>query len=241
MVNSNPVDRIQISEFKPALKYSIEKIISHINNYGDTATSILEAGCGNRSILSRGLRKENKKLTIHGVDINEYALNNKDLDKVFIAPVEKMPFKDNSYDIIFTQFMLEHLENYQVALFEMLRVLNTDGILILFFPNPTSIEAIVTRLTPYWFHVLFRKYVHKQKKANRDTFPTYYSFRSVKNVRFFLEKNGCKKIEIKYFAETYYWFRYWRFFGKAALLYTKLISMLKITTLKSTVAVIAQK
>lgn len=242
MVNFNPSDKIPIPEIKPTAKYVMEEIISHVNRYVDRAPLILEAGCGNRSIVSRRLRKENNKLIIHGVDINKYVLNNKDIDKIFIANVENMPFEDNSYDVIMAHYMLEHLENYQVAVLEMLRVLDKGGILLLIFPNPTSIEALAARLTPFRFHVLFRKYIQKHRYADKNTFPTYFSFKSVKNIRKFIEENGRGgEVRIAYFSETYYRFRHWRILGRISIVYVTIISMLKISTLKSSVVLIVKK
>ena len=40
---------------------------------------------------------------------------------------EKLPFADKTFDIVFSTAVLEHLENYDLALKEMYRILKTGG------------------------------------------------------------------------------------------------------------------
>ena len=51
---------------------------------------------------------------------------------------EKLPFADKTFDIVFSTAVLEHLENYDLALKEMYRILNDGGRLFLTTPDPSA-------------------------------------------------------------------------------------------------------
>ena len=45
------------------------------------------------------------------------------------------------------------------------------------YPNRDSVHGFLTRITPFWFHVLFKKYVEGVKNAGKpgfDPYPVYY-------------------------------------------------------------------
>jgi len=56
-----------------------------------------------------------------------------DLD--YVANVERLPFKNNTYNTIFCSQVLEHVPNPEKALREFYRILKKDGILILSVPH----------------------------------------------------------------------------------------------------------
>lgn len=54
---------------------------------------------------------------------------------VLNAAGENLPFFTETFDLILSHEVLEHVQNDQVAVNEMVRVLNTGGLLVLFVPN----------------------------------------------------------------------------------------------------------
>jgi len=63
---------------------------------------------------------------------------------------ERLPFSDNSVDLIFTYHTLEHVPNYLFALSEMYRVLKNGGILLVGVPYVTLTEFHL--VNPYHLH-----------------------------------------------------------------------------------------
>lgn len=53
------------------------------------------------------------------------------------------PFPDQSFDLIFTVEVIEHLENPRHVMRELHRLLRPGGVLILTTPNPTSVRSVV--------------------------------------------------------------------------------------------------
>ncbi|MCQ2515270.1 MAG: class I SAM-dependent methyltransferase [Saccharofermentans sp.] len=56
-------------------------------------------------------------------------------------------FKDNSYDYIFCNHVLEHVNDYKKALSELYRILTADGTLIISFPIDDTLEVTIEKPT----------------------------------------------------------------------------------------------
>ena len=74
-------------------------------------TSILEIGCGTGS----DLRKYDDSFEIHGVDLNDRALElakkNIPNGKFYKESITKLPFEDSSVDFVFTHKLLNYLDD----------------------------------------------------------------------------------------------------------------------------------
>lgn len=237
-----PGDAIEIPQYLPTLTCAVSRFFAHIELIKDRFPIILDVGCGNSSDLSKYLRREtNVDIEIHGIDVDEYAQENPDVDQVYIGSAEDMPFKDNVYDMVFSQFLLEHVNNAHQTLRSMSRVIRPNGTLVITIPNPLSPESIATKYTPHSIHILFKKWIQKMPNASRKTFPTKFDFKSVKNIKNILDGFGFSSVEIHYVAESYYRFRRRPILGRLSLLYTQFLSFLHLNKLQSSVVIVATK
>lgn len=226
---------------RPALACVAEKLVEYVCHPSDVTSRILEVGCGVKSFAEEVLRQNACRFELHGLDINFYARDNSDVSEVIIADVNEMPFRNNVYDVLTSNYMLEHLPNYRKAVIEMARIIRKEGMLLLVFPNPTAPEALVARMTPLWFHVLFRRLVQKRPEAEEHTFATCFSFKSVKSIVDCLKSAHFTRVVVYHFAETHYRFRHWPVMGQLVSLYATLISRLRWDSIKSSVVIIARK
>ena len=87
-------------------------------------TSVLEIGCG----TGIDLRKFDDSFEIHGIDLNEHALElakgNISKAKFYKESITKLPFEDSSVDFVFTHKLLNYLDDETVdnGVSEMFRV-----------------------------------------------------------------------------------------------------------------------
>lgn len=98
--------------------------------------TILDLGCGEGTRLNLLLRKGNKGV---GVDLSDTAITvakktHPNLEFIR-SDLEELPLRDNSFDLVYLAFVLEHLTNPQKALTEAVRVLSKDGTLVIIAPN----------------------------------------------------------------------------------------------------------
>jgi SAM-dependent methyltransferase len=101
-------------------------------------TSILEVGCSNGRVY-RQLRSHGYLQDYAGIEVADYVIQQNQRqhpESVWkCGGSYEIPFPDNSFDICFSTYVLEHLVYPERALVEMMRVLRPGGCLILVFPD----------------------------------------------------------------------------------------------------------
>ena len=98
--------------------------------------SILECGIGS-GYLPDLIRKYHLKTEYTGIDCTEAfveLVSNKHAYSIILGDMQKLPFEDNSFDIVYTRHTLEHLPYYDKAINEMARVAKQRVVVILFRP-----------------------------------------------------------------------------------------------------------
>ena len=126
-------------------KHLIKKSKLWYKSYLKPTDIILDLGCGTGRDLQIASRKVKKAI---GVDIDKKQIRNvtgevlrKKLSniKFLITDVnKKLPFKDNSFDKVVVSDVLEHLDNRNLAIDEVVRVLKNRGLLFLVTDNPNT-------------------------------------------------------------------------------------------------------
>ena len=127
-------------------KSSLSKnnLLEHLVRYnllpGSIEMTVLDLGCG-AGHGSNMLAKKYKKVV--GVDISEeaigYAKNNWSLPNIefVIGNSMDLPFEDNSFDVVASFEVFEHLNDWKKFLSEIKRVLKPKGIVYISTPNKT--------------------------------------------------------------------------------------------------------
>ena len=114
--SKNPLKRFFINNF-------FQKLISQVKNL--EIESVLDVGCGEGFTLNK--LKENKIGKAHeGIDYSKEAilLGKKTYPNLHVlqGDIYDLKYKDNSFDLVICSEVLEHLENPQKALRELIRV-----------------------------------------------------------------------------------------------------------------------
>ncbi|MGB7922072.1 MAG: class I SAM-dependent methyltransferase [Pyrinomonadaceae bacterium] len=94
---------------------------------------ILDVGCG----TGANLLMLNQHGEAHGVDISPDALSfcqSRGLNNVQYGEAESLPYEDNSFDIVTSIDVIEHLDDDVACLQEMKRILRPGGKAVLFVP-----------------------------------------------------------------------------------------------------------
>lgn len=91
---------------------------------------ILDIGSGS-GVISNYFSKNND---VFCVDVEDQRLDKK-LSKFKKASSEQLPFDDNSFDVVISNLVIEHLKNQEVHLKEIKRVLKNGGVCYLAAPN----------------------------------------------------------------------------------------------------------
>jgi SAM-dependent methyltransferase len=157
---------------------------------------ILEAGCGRYWPLRLSV-----PYTLTGIDADPDALAARsDLRHAILGDLRSAEFPPQSFDVIYCSFVLEHVSGAQQVLERFERWLKPKGVLIIKVPDRNSAFGFVTRVTPFWFHVAYYRYVVGYKTAGtpgHGPYRTYYDeVISQSGLRRFCDERGLRGLHV---------------------------------------------
>lgn len=124
--------------------------------YVEPGVKVLDSGCG-EGILS--IMMARKGVRVIGSDISRPNIekceqvarkNNIDNIKFIVADSEKLPFPDNSFDLVVSSHVLEHLPDFDKGLLEIMRVTKKRAIIAI----PTVLNLCsLAQVGGGWFYI----------------------------------------------------------------------------------------
>ena len=112
---------------------------------------------------------------IDGCDPDPAVRNNAQLDRAVVMDTpDVLPFPDESFDVVYSDYVLEHVERPEVFLGEVIRVLKPGGSFFFRTPNVWHYVSVVARVTPHWVHVLVANRVRGLSADAHEPYPTYH-------------------------------------------------------------------
>jgi ubiquinone/menaquinone biosynthesis C-methylase UbiE len=159
--------------------------------------SVLEAGCGRRSRLS-GHRDRIERLV--GVDLDaEAGRENAAVDEFVVADLSlPLPFEDKSFDLVYANFVVEHLGRPETTFREWQRVLRPEGGLVVLTSNSANPYLAAARVLPDRARVVAKRI--GPGVATRDVFPARYRANTPKTLLGLLGAAGFEPVEVAYVA-----------------------------------------
>jgi SAM-dependent methyltransferase len=132
---------------------------------------VLEAGCGSATHV-----RLPKHFRVTGIDISAAQLDrNETLHVKVLGDIQTHPLATNRYDLVICWNVMEHLRKPLLALQNMAQATRRGGTIVLALPNVMSVEGLLTKITPHWFHVWYYRHVLGNPCAGRNgvgPFPT---------------------------------------------------------------------
>ncbi|MGV8168629.1 MAG: methyltransferase domain-containing protein [Candidatus Nanoarchaeia archaeon] len=163
---------------------------------------IVDVGCGDKpyeAVIKNKLKDKCKKITYTGVDFyNSKADIDLDINK------KKLPFKDNSADIVICTEVLEHTYNPFFVISEMKRILKKNGLLLVtspFFFPVHEVEHDYVRFTHNFYRNHFKEHKILREIISNSalSFPLYL-------INYYLSYAFKTKFKtVKYFQKPFDW------------------------------------
>ncbi|MDT5208195.1 MAG: hypothetical protein QOF67_610 [Mycobacterium sp.] len=120
---------------------------------------------------------------LEGCDIDKVVMDNPFLDHAEVVTAgEPLPYEDDSFDIVVSRAVFEHVSDPDWVARELLRVVKPGGLIAAITPNKLGYIGLAARLVPNRFHIIALKKVQPTRKAE-DVFPTRYLLNTPKALR----------------------------------------------------------
>lgn len=137
------------------------------------AGTVLDLGAGAGIVAEFNMR--GRAARVCGVDLDPRVTGNRFLDEGRVGAAEQIPYDDETFDLVFSNNVLEHLPDPIAAFREVRRVLVPGGRFLVKTPNRRHYVPLIARLTSHRVHEVVNRWRGRQPE---DTFPTLYRVNS---------------------------------------------------------------
>lgn len=192
------------------LSSRMENTLNFINNFANgKPLRVLDVGCGTGHYIEQLIPKNH---LVFGNDIAIGMLNKSkhkylrffDFHSLSLSNIERLPFRNNSFDVVICIGVIEYLPDINKAIGELHRIVKADGIIIISAPNQISLKFLTD---PYYLKRLFQYLLLRlglRKKIQKNNSADVSSNVDFRNKRFRLKKllknfnsNGFTVIDFK--------------------------------------------
>ena len=165
--------------------------------------TVLDVGCGRASRQAdpspyrAGLQDFRAPgRTVIGIDVDPGASDNPFVDEFrLIDDTERWPVESDSVDLIYSDYVLEHVDDPVTFFREVARVTRAGGYACFRTPNAWSYISLAARLVPNRRHAdVVSKVSTQSEREERDVFPTVYRANRPRTIRKLLDEAGFDSV-----------------------------------------------
>jgi ubiquinone/menaquinone biosynthesis C-methylase UbiE len=161
----------------PGLKYSQQEYEDELFRSVKPDAVWLDLGCG-RSLLpnwraAQATQLAQRAASLVGVDPDLVALrDNHSLTERVAGDASQLPFRDETFDIVTANMVVEHLVEPERQFREVARVLRPGGSFVFHTPHAHGYDTLAARAIPEFAKKRFASWLEGRKPE--DVYPTFY-------------------------------------------------------------------
>ena len=160
----------------------------------------LDVGCGYQILPFWAMPEDEQAQIVHsarflvGVDVDERMAEHPFLSYRVKALGGALPFKDETFDLVTANMVVEHLQDPEAFLADVRRVLRPGGRFLFHTPNYLYWLVFLASVTPEAFKKPIIWFL--EKRAEDDVFPTHYQFNTPDRVAALAKQTGFELEEL---------------------------------------------
>jgi 2-polyprenyl-3-methyl-5-hydroxy-6-metoxy-1,4-benzoquinol methylase len=163
----------------------------------------LDLGCGHQLLPEWMPASEKEQIdilkwaqTAVGIDADLPSLRkHRTLQNRVFGDIGRLPFRDQSFDLITANMVIEHVQDPDGLLREVHRALPPNGIFLFHTPNCWSYATLISTVIPAALKVKLAAFL--QNRGEEDVFPTFYRMNSREAIRRLAKQCGFDVLEFR--------------------------------------------
>ncbi|RKZ31386.1 hypothetical protein DRQ36_02295 [bacterium] len=160
-----------------------------VNKAVSPESVVLDLGCGDGKYGAIREISVRPKILI-GLDNDEGLIKeNSYLAYRVLGDAHNLPFRQNSFDLIITREVFEHIENPDTVLFEAARVLKANGKMIIQTPNKLNPISFLSSILSLKTKARLKRLLTNESKIEGN-YKTYYRCNTSRKLSHTLRRNG---------------------------------------------------
>lgn len=197
------------------------------------ACRILNAGAGQSASIERQLTEAGCRYVCDRLDIEDCCIDDPAAGECWRCSISDMePVASGRYVAVFSNYVLEHVEEIKRAAEEVRRVLAPGGIFLATVPNTSAPEFVFAKHTPLWFH---------RRLHGGRSWETQYAYESIAALLCVFRESGFRVIQERRWPVVYGYLGKYPGIGKIGKLYDKMVDACGCGRLMGDVCVVVQK
>jgi ubiquinone/menaquinone biosynthesis C-methylase UbiE len=210
-----------------------------LNEQIDNDTVWLDIGCGRRLCGDETLNAElpRRARLVVGCDRDPHLSRHSSIENLVLCDAAALPFRHGAFNLVTASMVLEHLEKPDVVFAEVARISQPRSAFVVFTPNRFNYAMVIASVTPFWFHVLWKKLSHyfargEWRDFDDDLFPTWYRANTRGRLRRLMGKAAFDEAQLQYLSLAHS-FGFIRPLYALSLLFERLIDRFRLDRLKA--------
>ncbi len=217
----------------PAQTQLVEVIASFLCERRNGPSRLLNVGAGKSVVIENSLLEKGCSFVCDRLDVDDCSASHPKVGTCYRCSAEHMdPIGSRTYDVAFSNYVLEHIENLDAAVSEMSRVLKPGGLCAVSIPNPKAMEFVIAKHTPLWVHRFIR---------GGTGWHTHYPYRSITELSRVFHDAGLDAVEIAYYPFARQYVDRFPVLRGLGVLYDKLVALIGWRRLMGNVCLAARK
>lgn len=208
-----------------------------IRKYLAPGQVLLDAGCGRHMKFCKELSDGRQ---VFGIDL-ESTLDTDNRTAPFgvRGDLSQLPFKPESFDMVISRSVVEHLEDPPQAFREFCRVLRPGGKVVIVTPNKYDYVSIIASVTPHWLHRFLVSRIFRV--AENDVFPTLYRANTLSSIRKALTAAGLIEREVETVNHYPAYLMFSPMLFRLGMLYERLTALQLFRSLRGSILCVFEK